>query len=250
MASGAELLDEGEGFGALGFVGDDDVEIGGRLCRALGGGGRGFVDVVAEDDVAHAEADGGQIATAVAEVIEQAVVASAAGEGAVFFAAVENFKDEAGVVGETSDDGEVDFDVVAEPAGSEIAEDVAEVGWAPSGDEGAEFGGGEAVGGEFDVEGVGGFAFDLVDEGEDGAGVADIAFGEEAGPRAAVAQANDEVAVGKSKVAEDVDGEGDELGVGSGGGVADEVGVELDEFAESTFLRALVAKEGGDGKPL
>ena len=50
-------------------------------------------------DIAHAEADGGQVGGSVAEAFHEAVVASPTGEGAEVFRAVENFEDHAGVVG-------------------------------------------------------------------------------------------------------------------------------------------------------
>ena len=117
----AASLDDLEGFRAAGFVGDDDKHIA-RLREGgleFFGGGGGFVDEVAEDDIAHAEADGRQVGGSVAEALHKAVVASTSSEGAEVFRAVENLEDHAGVVGQAADDGGVEGDLVGDPVGLE-----------------------------------------------------------------------------------------------------------------------------------
>ena len=87
-----------------------------RVHLRLRGGDVG--DEVREHHVAHAEAERGQIDFAVAHQAEQLVVAAAAGQGALVFAAVEDLKDDAGVIGETADDRVVDLDEAAESRAS------------------------------------------------------------------------------------------------------------------------------------
>ena len=250
VTGGSELLDQRQGIRAFGLVGDQDVDVGGGRGGALCSSGGGFVDQVAEDNVAHAEANGGEIGGAVAEVGQEGVVATAAGEGAIGRSAVEDFEDETGVVSEAADDGEINFDVFLEAASGEVIEEEREVTRAAGGNERAEVGEGEPVGGERGFRLFRGIASEFVGDREDGAGIGDVAFGKEAGPGAAVAEADDEVVCREAEVAEDVDGERDQLSVGGGGGVADEVGVKLNEFSETTFLRAFVAEKGRDTEPL
>lgn len=73
-------------------------------------------------------------------------------------------------------------------------------------------------------------------------------FGE-LGPGVAVGEADFEVFGGEAEFAHGVDGEGDELGVGGGGVVTEDVGVELVELAGAAFLRLFVAKALADLEP-
>ncbi len=111
----AELGDEGaEGLLGFGLVIGDDEDVG----TEAGGGGAEFVEEVfsfgheaavledqGEDDVAHAEADGG--GWGAAEHFDEFVVAAAAGDGAFFAVGFVDFEDHAGVVGEAAGDGEI-----------------------------------------------------------------------------------------------------------------------------------------------
>ena len=167
---------------------------------------------------------------------------------------VEDFEDGAGVVGEAADDGGVDADVLPEAAGGEVGAEVGEggvvgVGAVHEGADGAER---EADGFEF----LGGFlglgALDFVDDLQEGAGLfgGDVVVGEEGVPDFAVAEADGEVFGADAEFEHGVDGEGDEFGVGAGGGVAEDVGVELDELAGAAFLGFLIAEAGADLEPL
>ena len=70
------------------------------------------------------------------------------------------------------------------------------------------------------------------------------------GPSVAVGEADFEVVGGETEFAHGVDGEGDELGIGSGGVVTEDVGIELVELAGAAFLRGFVAKALPDFEPL
>jgi len=69
-------------------------------------------------------------------------------------------------------------------------------------------------------------------------------------PDVAVGKADGEVVFGEAEFEHGGDGERDELGIGSGRGVADEVGVELVEFATASFLWFFVAEALADLEPL
>jgi hypothetical protein len=256
--AGAEGLQGGEGVRALGFVGDDEGGVDGEGVLHGAGefelGAGGFVQEEAEDDVAHGETGGGHVGFAVAHEGAEFVVATAAGDGAEAVLEVEDFEDSAGIVGEAADDGGVDADVLPESAGGEVGAEVGEggvvgVGAVHEGADGAE---GEADGFEF----FGGFlglgAFDFVDDLQEGAGLfgGDVVVGEEGVPDFAVAEADGEVFGADAEFEHGVDGEGDEFGVGAGGGVAEDVGVELDELAGAAFLGFFIAEAGADLEPL
>ena len=123
--------------GAKSFISNDEIDsiFKGRIWSPLL-----CLENVAEDHVAHAEAEGGEVD--VAEIFEEGVVAAAAGDGAVFAGAIEDFPDDAGVVGEAADDGVVAFDVVVEAAVAEAGFDGVEAfafGGGGVGEEGEDF---------------------------------------------------------------------------------------------------------------
>ena len=221
------------------------------LHFATGGGQVG--EQVAEDNVADAEADGGQVNFAVAEVGEQAIESSASGDGTAVLAAVENFENETGVISEAAHDAQVELAEVVESAGGEVGLQGGEEVGAGRGDESFDIGEAEAEGSEFFLEHVAGFAFEFVDDGERFAGLGFVGHalgGEEFHPGAAVADADDDVIRGEAEGAQGFDEEGKKLGVGGGRVVADEVAVELEEFAEASALLFFVAEERGDAEPL
>ena len=178
-------------------------------------------------------------------VVRRVSVAPAAGDGAELGLLGEDLEDGARVVGEAADDGEVGFNEAAEAADVEVGEDLLEVfgGVVGTGDEVPDVGDGEAEGFEGGVELVLGIAFEFVEDAEEGLdlGFAQAALVAEALPGAAVGKAHGEVFRAEAEGGEGGDGEGNEFGVGGGGGVSDEVGVELDELAEAAFLGLLVA---------
>jgi hypothetical protein len=95
-------------------------------------------------------------------------------------------------------------------------------------------------------------ALDFVDDLQERTGLfgGDIFVGEESGPDLAIAESDGEVLSADTELEHGVDGESDEFGVGAGGGVAEDVGVELDELAGAAFLRLFVAEAGADLEPL
>jgi hypothetical protein len=253
----AELLDEGEGLGTQCFLCDDDVEIGGGFageggCHAAGGGGAEF-DQLGEGDVAHAEAEGGEVEAAIAHEADEVVIPAATGDGAEGVAAVEDLEDDAGVVGEAADDGGIELVEGGHAAGVKIGGEGVEFieVAAGIGDEGAYFLDGEAKGLEFCGEGGGVVALELVDDGKEigGAVVVDAFCAEECEPCLAVADAEDEIGFGEAEGAQQIDGEGEHLGIGGDGGLADDVAIQLAEFAEAAFLLFLVAEELGGAEP-
>ena len=72
---------------------------------------------------------------------------------------------------------------------------------------------------------------------------------EEILPGVPAAQANDEVLFRQSKGAERVDQKRNQLGVGSGLALADNVGIELKVLAQTPFLLALVTEKLRQGEP-
>src|ERR1039458_10273061 len=60
---------------------------------------------------------------------------------------------------------------------------------------------------------------------------------------------DDEILLGESKRAERIDQERNQLGIGCGVALPDNVGIELEVLAQATLLLALVAKELRQGKP-
>lgn len=113
----AEELDDGEGIVCSFRCSEDDERVegggGGEPRVALGESGWGFLDQVGEDDIAHAESEGGKPDASVAHGFDEGVVAAATGECALIFCAIEHFEDHAGVVREAANDGQVGLDIVA-----------------------------------------------------------------------------------------------------------------------------------------
>ena len=99
VSQGSEHI---HGFRSVRFVGNYQIHASlspGREWIILG------LEDFPEDDVADAETEGGQIDAA--EVFEERVVAAATGDGAEFARAVEDLKNDAGVVGCAVDDAPV-----------------------------------------------------------------------------------------------------------------------------------------------
>ena len=105
----AARLDDLEGFGSAGFIGNDDKNIGrcGKRGVEFFGGARGFVDKVPQDDIAHAEADGRQVDGSVAEALHEPIVATAASKSSEIFRTIKNLEDNPGVVGKPAHDREI-----------------------------------------------------------------------------------------------------------------------------------------------
>ena len=78
----------------------------------------------------------------------------------------------------------------------------------------------------------------------------DTGVGEHFLPSAPVGNADDEIVLGQTEAPEGVDGERDEFGVSGDIGFTDDVGVELEMFAEPATLLFLVPEELRDGEPL
>ena len=127
----AQPLHQRERVGAALFLGDDDIDI----ARAFRGqprvhlrfGRRRVVDEIGQHHIAHAEAERGQVDFAVAHQAEQLVVAAAARERALVFAAIEDLENDAGVIGEPADDRVIDLDEPAEPARAQVGRGSARV---------------------------------------------------------------------------------------------------------------------------
>lgn len=112
--------------------------------------------------------------------------------------------------------------------------------------------GGEVEGLELGGGDFGFFALEFVDDLEE---FGELPFAEafvlsEFGPGVAVGEADLKVVGGETEFAHGVDGERNEFGVGRGGVVAEDVGVELIELASAAFLRGFVAKALPDFEPL
>jgi ABC-type amino acid transport substrate-binding protein len=108
-------------------AGDVERRILGKTIGVEYGGGGGEkvagAEQFGEDDVAHAEAEAGQIDAAMGDEFDEVIVAAAAGDGAELALAVEGLEDGAGVVGEAADDAVIDFDEGTETPGLEVIED-------------------------------------------------------------------------------------------------------------------------------
>ena len=109
----AQLLDEREGLKAAKkrFVRNDDKNT--EVAERGFDGSFGLEDFT-EHNIAHAEAEGGEVD--IAEIFEQIVVASAPGDGAEFAGAIKDFEDDTGVISEATDDGVVAFYVILQAA--------------------------------------------------------------------------------------------------------------------------------------
>ena len=68
-------------------------------------------------------------------------------------------------------------------------------------------------------------------------------------PGAAAAEADDEISGGELEGAKGIDEQCNQFGIGGGMGLAEDVGVELEVFAQPALLLAFVAKELRDGEP-
>ena len=175
----AQLLDESEGVRALFFVVDDEVDVAAGVALApsleLADGASAFLDEEADDDVAHREAHRRKVGFSIGEGRNEGVVASASGDGAEGAFGVEDFEDDAGVVGEAAHDGEVDFEVVSQATGFEIVLDFAQgLGLVDGvGDEVLQLLGGESERLEFGGGDFRFFAFKFVDDLEE---VGELAF--------------------------------------------------------------------------
>ena len=258
VACVSQGLEDAEGVWAALFVGEDEEEVCGVVVGDpafhLFAGRRGVLDEVLEDDVAHAEAEGGEVDLSVAHEAEKVVVAAAACEGAFGFVAVEHLEDEACVVSEAADDGEVEFYEAVEAAGAEVVGEGSEAGGLGFriAEEGFDVLKGDAEFGELGADLFWGGAFEFVDDGEE---VQDAVFGYaafegELGPCVAVADADDEVFLGEAEGAQHVDEDGEHLCVCGRGGFTDDVAVELVEFAEASALLFFVAEELWEAEPL
>ena len=118
-------------------------------------------------------------------------------------------------------------------------------------DDGSNGGQRKAEGGKFLLGFFRRGAFDLVDDLEElvfvGGGTTALLV--KVLPGVAAAQPDDEVLGGEAEGAQRVDQQGNELGIGGGIRLADEVGIKLEVFAQPAFLLTFVAKKLGDGEP-
>ena len=222
---------------------------------------------LADDDVAEAEPDGGR--GLAADRGEEVVVAAAAEDGAELALRVERLEDDAGVVGEAADDGDVEDDLVADAVDLEQREklpDAGDRGGVRAGD-----GGGlverrdvhqvERLAAGLVVEPLA--AHDLLDrlarhlallvEREEGAGVeplVDAEPREQLREERAGGEADAVGLVRDAHAAHRVDRGGEDLGLAGDVLLADHVEVELVVFALTALGHALVAEALGDAEPL
>ena len=74
---------------------------------------RRFVEQLTKHNVAHRESERRHGNGTIAQVPDQVVVASAAGNGTEFSGAIENLEDDPGVIGEATNDSNIDIDELA-----------------------------------------------------------------------------------------------------------------------------------------
>jgi len=273
QAGAAELGDQRSNTGIGGVVGGDDEGLG-AIGRA--GGRKQIEEVVVaghqafiledegQDDISHAKADGGS--GGAADEFDEVVVAAATGDSA--FTIDDDFKDDAGVVGQAAGDVEIEG--------------------APIGDaEGGKFGAKRDDGGDIDTlairsargkagfDAAGTFAIGLGGETGSGAfglevlgaelggfiesdegllqgfiGGGDTEGFEDFTGDSAAADFDRNLAGVKASGDEKVHGNGDGIGIDAGGVFAEDVAIPLHEFAEAATLGAFSAEAGLLPEPL
>ena len=187
---------------------------------------------------------------AIAQLMNQVVVAAAAGNRTEFSCPIESLENNAGIISEPAHDREIDFDEFCQAALREVAHQLIEL-LAPS----ASIENFENWRGQWSQPFSGflpRFAFAFVDHLEQ---LAPAIFGyilrpEQIGPKFAVAQPDDYVIRGKSKGAQQIDRERNQFDIRRGRSVADDVAVELIMLAQPAALLFFVAETLGDGEPL
>ncbi len=195
-----------------------------EACRCL-------PDQFTENDITHSEADRRQRDSAIAQLMNEVVVATATRNRTEFSCPIESLEDNAGIISEPAHDREIDFDEFCQAALRKVAHQLIEL-FAPS----ASIENFENWSGQWSQTFSGflpRFAFAFVDHLEQ---LAPAIFGyilrpEQVGPKFAIAQPNDYVIRGKSKGAQQVDRERDQFDIRRGRSVADNVAIELIMFA-------------------
>ena len=214
-----------------------------EACRRL-------LDQFTENDIAHREADGRQRDGAIAELMNEVVVATATGDRAELSRPIESLKNNAGIIGEPAHDREIDFDEFGQAALRQVAHQLIEL-FAPSASvENFENWIGQRS--QTFSRFLPRLAFAFVDHLKQ---LAPAIFGyilrsQQVGPKFAIAQPNDHVIRGKTEGAQQVDQERDQFDIRSGRSVADDVAIELEMFAQPAALLFFVAETLGDGEPL
>lgn len=267
QASAAELGDQGADAGIGGIVGRDHKRLG-AIGRA---GGREQVEegIISgheafilkdegEDDIAHAKADGG--GGGAADEFDQIVVAAATGDSA--FAIDDDFKDDAGVIGQAAGDVEIEGAPIGDGEGGEFGAeggdggDIDAAGIGCAGGKGGFDGasavaiglarksrlgtlGLEVIGAEFGgfIECDQGFLQGIIGGG-DAQGFEDFAGD------SAAADLDRDLAGLETSGDEEIDGDGDGIGIDARGVLTEDVAVPLHEFAEAATLRAFSAEAG------
>src|SRR5947207_1443244 len=226
-----------------------------------------LVEQLGQHHVPHAEAEAGQIRFAAGNEFDEVVVTTAAGDGAEFALFVERLEDRAGVVSQAANDIIVDLHEVSQTARRKVLEDGVEFGRRfRRGDERFHFLERKAKRLQFGVALRRPFPLQFVDDLIKGVlgGVWGLASGvwglgsafrvprsalDELVPRVAAAEAHDEIVGGQLQRAERIDQQRDQFRVGSRIGLAEDVGIQLEVFAQPAFLLALVAEELRNGEP-
>src|SRR6202030_2976684 len=84
--------------------------------------GGNFIDQFAQDDVAHGKTNGREAHGAVAELMDQVIITAAASERAQYATAIERFENDSGIIGDPTDDPEVDPHKIPQTADAESVE--------------------------------------------------------------------------------------------------------------------------------
>src|SRR5690606_20367075 len=92
------VLDEHEGMHTRGEIGHEPARL----------------EQLGEDDIAHTEAERGQVHAAAADELHEVIVAAAACNGAELAHAIERLEDNTGVIGESANDAVIDADEILE----------------------------------------------------------------------------------------------------------------------------------------
>ena len=227
-----------------------------------------------EGHVADRKSHGGKLRSA--EFSDQVVIAAAAGQRPQLPLAVERLEHESRVVGEAPDDAEIDLHEFRQPHRLKAAEELAPIGEAR-----LDAGGGAGLAErplqriegadrqECDdarlesrveraervliaLEGCVPVPLELVDGAEKrpDPGPVEAERAEEMEPEVAVAQPHADIVLRKAEGPHALDLEGDQLNLRLGPGLAEDVGIELEEAPAPALLHPLVAIEFGDAEPL
>ena len=235
VAAISKLLDLGEGAGATLLLGDDNVDVdlvlgGDRLLHLLARS-RGFIDQFAEHDIAHGKAERRHRNRTVAELLDQVVVAATAGDGAKFACAIEHFENDTGVVGESTNNPDIDIDKIGQPAAAQTVDKPLKFLAFAAFTQNGEYRIGQLA--KFCPRIFQRLATGLIDDLQQFVPAIrrNILLAQEIGPKFAVANSDDEIFFCETEHAQEIDAKSEQLDIRRGRGFPNDIAIELEMFA-------------------